>query len=83
MLSASSWQADLEEGVQPSHRLPALRMARNITVLLVDDHALARRGFLRLLEDDGDIRVVGEADHGIRGTDSEHCADGLQLITFK
>lgn len=32
-----------------------------ITVLLVDDHALVRRGFRRLLEDDGEIAVVGEA----------------------
>lgn len=41
-------------------------MARNITVLLVDDHALVRRGFRRLLEDDEDITVVGEADNGVR-----------------
>ena len=35
-----------------------------ITVLLVDDHALVRRGFRRLLEDDAAIQVVGEADDG-------------------
>jgi DNA-binding NarL/FixJ family response regulator len=33
-------------------------------VLLVDDHALVRRGFRRLLEDEPDIRVVGEAGDG-------------------
>ena len=32
-----------------------------ISVLLVDDHALVRRGFRRLLEDDSAISVVGEA----------------------
>jgi two-component system response regulator NreC len=32
-----------------------------ITVLLADDHALVRRGFRRLLEDDPSIAVVGEA----------------------
>lgn len=32
-----------------------------VTVLLVDDHALVRRGFRRLLEDDAAITVVGEA----------------------
>jgi DNA-binding NarL/FixJ family response regulator len=36
-------------------------MNQPITVLLVDDHALVRRGFRRLLEDDGEIEVVGEA----------------------
>ena len=36
-----------------------------ITVLLVDDHALVRRGFRRLLEDDASISVVGEASNGI------------------
>jgi DNA-binding NarL/FixJ family response regulator len=37
---------------------------RKITVLLVDDHALVRRGFRRMLEDDSDISVVGEAGDG-------------------
>ncbi len=36
-------------------------MTQTITVLLVDDHALVRRGFRRLLEDDPSIAVVGEA----------------------
>jgi len=35
-----------------------------ITVLLVEDHVLVRRGFRRLLEDDPEIRVVGEAEDG-------------------
>ena len=35
-----------------------------ITVLLVDDHSLVRRGFRRLLEDDPQIRVVAEASDG-------------------
>lgn len=39
-------------------------MADRITVLLVDDHALVRRGFRRLLEDDASIQVVGEASNG-------------------
>jgi DNA-binding NarL/FixJ family response regulator len=33
-------------------------------VLLVDDHALVRRGFRRMLEDDPEISVVGEASTG-------------------
>ena|SRR5579872_2527765 len=37
---------------------------RKISVLLVDDHSLVRRGFRRLLEDDPDIVVVGEASDG-------------------
>jgi DNA-binding NarL/FixJ family response regulator len=39
----------------PNHKL---------TVLLVDDHALVRRGFKRILEDDPAIEVVGEASDG-------------------
>ncbi|MBC8166755.1 MAG: response regulator transcription factor [Bryobacteraceae bacterium] len=35
-----------------------------ITVLLVDDHALVRRGFRRLLEDEPDMEVLGEAGDG-------------------
>jgi DNA-binding NarL/FixJ family response regulator len=39
-------------------------MTGKITVLLVDDHALVRRGFRRLLEDDRGITVVGEGSNG-------------------
>lgn len=39
-------------------------MAGKIAVLLVDDHALVRRGFRRLLEDESDIVVQGEASDG-------------------
>ena len=39
-------------------------MPDKISVLLVDDHALVRRGFRRMLEDEPDIMVVGEASDG-------------------
>jgi DNA-binding NarL/FixJ family response regulator len=38
-------------------------MTPPVTVLLVDDHILVRRGFRRLLEDDPGIAVVGEASN--------------------
>jgi DNA-binding NarL/FixJ family response regulator len=40
------------------------KMASKISVLLVDDHSLVRRGFRRLLEDEPDIHVTGEASDG-------------------
>src|SRR6202789_4649116 len=39
-------------------------LAKKISVLLVDDHSLVRRGFRRMLEDDPDMDVVGEAGDG-------------------
>jgi DNA-binding NarL/FixJ family response regulator len=36
-----------------------------ISVLLVDDHSLVRKGFRRILEDDPEIRVIGEAADGV------------------
>src|ERR1700729_1184244 len=39
-------------------------MTRKITVLLVADHGLVRRGFRRMLEDEPDLVVVGEAGDG-------------------
>ncbi len=39
-------------------------MAAKISVLLVDDHSLVRRGFRRMLEDESDMLVVGEAGNG-------------------
>jgi DNA-binding NarL/FixJ family response regulator len=47
---------------------------RKLTVLLVDDHALVRRGFRRMLEDDAEIAVVGEAGDG-----KEAVAKALEL----
>jgi len=42
---------------------------RTITVLLVDDHHLVRRGFRRMLEDEADIAIVGEAGDGQEAID--------------
>jgi DNA-binding NarL/FixJ family response regulator len=39
-------------------------MPDRISVLLVDDHSLVRRGFRRMLEDEPDMNVVGEASDG-------------------
>jgi DNA-binding NarL/FixJ family response regulator len=39
-------------------------MPVKLTVLLVDDHALVRHGFRRILEDDAEIEVVVEASSG-------------------
>ena len=41
-----------------------MRMPEKISVLLVDDHNLVRRGFRRILEDEPDIVVAGEAGDG-------------------
>jgi DNA-binding NarL/FixJ family response regulator len=40
-------------------------MSEEITVLLVDDHSLVRRGFRRILEDEEGMKVVGEAANGV------------------
>ncbi len=37
---------------------------REISILLVDDHDLMRQGLLRLLEDEEDLQVLGEAQNG-------------------
>src|SRR5271155_425035 len=41
------------------------KAAGGVRVLLVDDHALVRRGFRRILEDEPAIQVVGEASDGL------------------
>lgn len=40
------------------------RKADKISILLVDDHSLVRRGFRRIIEDEADLIVVGEASDG-------------------
>ena len=49
-----------------------------INVLVVDDHAVVRRGLLAFLESESDIDVVGDADGGARALDllSQLDADG-------
>jgi DNA-binding NarL/FixJ family response regulator len=46
-----------------------------IRVLLADDHALVRQGFRRILEDDPDIAVVGEADGGAQAIELDRTLD--------
>jgi DNA-binding NarL/FixJ family response regulator len=50
-------------------------MANRLKVLLVDDHALVRRGFRRMLEDEPTFEVVGEASDGLEAVE---CAERLQ-----
>jgi len=47
-------------------------MRNKISVLLVDDHALVRRGFRRILEDESDISVAGEASTGEEAVQLAH-----------
>jgi DNA-binding NarL/FixJ family response regulator len=49
--------------------MPPTERAR-ISVLLVDDHLLVRRGFRRMLEDDPQICVIGEAGDGQEAIDA-------------
>jgi DNA-binding NarL/FixJ family response regulator len=46
-----------------------------IRVLLADDHALVRQGFRRILEDESDIVVVGEAGGGAEAIELEQKLD--------
>ncbi|MEW8505898.1 MAG: response regulator transcription factor [Candidatus Thiodiazotropha sp.] len=39
-------------------------MSRQISVLLADDHAVVRSGLTRLLEQNSEISVIGEAENG-------------------
>jgi DNA-binding NarL/FixJ family response regulator len=48
---------------------------RPITLLLVDDHPVVRKGTRELLEGETDLRVIGEADSG---EDAVHKARSLR-----
>jgi DNA-binding NarL/FixJ family response regulator len=49
--------------------------AKRIRVLLADDHALVRQGFRRILEDETDIAVVGEAGGGAEAIELDRQLD--------
>ncbi|HSB54857.1 MAG TPA: response regulator, partial [Gemmatimonadales bacterium] len=50
----------------PAEAESQTRAARRLRVLVVDDHALVRRGFATLLAGEPDLEVVGEANNGQR-----------------
>ena len=56
-------------------------MPDKISVLLVDDHALVRQGFRRLLEDEADLVVVGEA--GNQPTPNLPNSEGSRVIAYR
>jgi DNA-binding NarL/FixJ family response regulator len=49
--------------------------AKPIRVLLADDHALVRQGFRRILDDEADIAVVGEAGGGAEAVELDRKLD--------
>src|ERR1017187_3601629 len=55
-------------------------MTEKISVLLVDDHALVRRGFRRMLEDEEDIGVRQALEAGARGYMLKNAVD-MELVT--
>ena len=46
-----------------------MSLVTRIRVVLADDHALVRQGFRRILEDEMDIEVIGEAGGGAEAID--------------
>ena len=44
----------------------------SIRVLIVDDHALVRRGFRMILDNEPDIDVIAEAEDGRAAIDAVH-----------
>jgi len=63
-VASSGEQAEWAEYESPPQPAPP-GTAQQISVLLVDDHALVRRALRVLLEDSPDIYVVGEASDGV------------------
>jgi DNA-binding NarL/FixJ family response regulator len=52
-----------------------------VTVLLVDDHAVVREGYRRLLEKRGDIVVIGEAANATEAYD-QFCSLSPQIVVM-
>ena len=50
-------------------------VVRPITILLVDDHAVVREGYRRLLAGDPDLKIVGEAGNASDALDCERALE--------
>ena len=46
-----------------------------IKVLVVDDHAIIRKGLKQILDDTNDMRVTGEADCGMQAINMAQCEE--------
>jgi len=55
-------------------------MVALVTVLLVDDHAVVREGYRRLLERDAGIRVVGEAGNAVQACERAVALDPEVIV---
>jgi two-component system, NarL family, invasion response regulator UvrY len=55
--------------------------SNQVSVLLVDDHAVVREGYRRLLERDGDIVVIGEAEDAA-GAHALFCSLDPQIVVM-
>jgi two-component system response regulator NreC len=56
-------------------------MKHKIKVLLADDHAVVREGFRKLLEDQEDMEVVGEAGDGLQAVKkAKACTPDVALL---
>jgi DNA-binding NarL/FixJ family response regulator len=44
-------------------------MSNSISILVADDHTIVRQGLTRLLEEQADLRVIGEATNGRKAVD--------------
>jgi YesN/AraC family two-component response regulator len=51
-----------------------------IKVLLVDDHRMVRKGFRSIIEEQPDIRVVGEAANGIEAAEKTRIMRPVAVI---
>jgi len=45
-------------------------MADSIRILIVDDHAVVRKGLVMVLRQEPDFEVIGEAENGIKGLEA-------------
>lgn len=59
----------------------APHVGKTIRVLLADDHAILREGLRRVLEEQEDIQVVGEADDGEMAVEmTRHCRPDVVIM---
>jgi DNA-binding NarL/FixJ family response regulator len=52
------------ESSEPNRR-KAVNSNHQYKIILADDHALVRRGIKKLIEEDGNLKVIGEAGDGL------------------
>ena len=72
MAAPDSQPPDVQAGAAFPRKAPTAADGKRIRILLVDDHTIMRQGISRLLQEEQDLEIAGEASDGVSAIELAH-----------